>query len=385
MAEDTGGTMMLGLLITGVGVFAVDYAFSDPGQSWYDQFTSWIKGEEPAEAHADTEAIAPSREHSAISTPRSPSSPARRIAPVQQRLSDRRGYVPPPTTKRSAPALHPQEIPSSMANEAVRILNDLFSAHLPTGRRGPVPPEMRQWILYFQKQFGLPLTGTLDPKTFGALRSHAGLRGETTRQLPLPRRGVSFPPIPPAPSTSHLPTLAFAIPGPGLSKPALMQVQHDINTIFGAHVLDEDGGWGAHTSGALTEIQKAHGLHPSGMLDADTATLVKKLATEGEGFFSKIASSFRAGAGGDWSGEIKSLSAYDQSVIQKVIDTETDPRALDSLSRVLKTAGFPQTSAAVMAKSSGTTKTGWGIGDGWFDPVEAGFTPYDGFYDGGWG
>jgi hypothetical protein len=48
MADDSGSGIVLGIIGSAVGVVAVDYAISDPGDSWIDKVLAKFKSHEPS-------------------------------------------------------------------------------------------------------------------------------------------------------------------------------------------------------------------------------------------------------------------------------------------------------------------------------------------------
>lgn len=355
--ESTTGAIALGLVATGVGIFAINYAMSDPGKSWFDQIKNKLssKGEEP---HALSPGRPSADERRAL--------PARRTTPAQPPVQ-----IGPPRAPRApvvrAPVarapiarspMPPQSISPEMVKNAARLLNAVFGMNLRAD--GIITTEMQQAIKSAQQQMGLQPTGFPDAKFLALFRA---------RNVPVPKSSATddatkiisktFGGPPSTPATG---------PDAGVKK-----TQQMLNSYFKSHVLGEDGYLDLLTTGAIKEFQKAEGLQDTGTVDDKTHDLLVKRVTEGLSSLSDAGSWFphKTGAAGgdDWKSETQDLPQFSQDVLGKIISSETNVRTLKSVGKVLGAAGYPKAAAAVLAKAGAA-------------PVTSGFfpDPYYGLY-----
>jgi peptidoglycan hydrolase-like protein with peptidoglycan-binding domain len=318
------GAVVLGLLGTAAGVLAVDYAFSNPGDSWVSKLTSPL--------------LHP--------LPPSPSLSLSRSA---------RATRPPVAARRSSsvgPA--PFVVTPALVNQVAAKLN------LPAS--GLVTEDMKRSLAALQRQLGVSPTGFPDQKTIQALGIQIGQLGQlgqqaqhTTQQAARRAKATlatdagnfiskTFGGPPSAPSTG---------PDEGVRK-----MQHMLNTFFHRHAIDEDGMMGPLTSGLIQEFQTAQGLPKTGTIDSKTHDKLESLVAQGS---SLLASTLqRTGVDADsWKAEIQSLGQAAQDVISRVL-SEHNPRTMLSVSNALKAAGYTQAAAAMTPQPhAATAATGW--------------------------
>lgn len=326
--SDAGNGLVLGIVGTAIGVVAVDYAMSEPGESWVAKISSSLGLTSFAsalpmhgESHADVRASP--RSHSAHPVP--PTSSQRRPLPI--------GPVP-------------LTITPAMVNQIASKLN--------LQANGIITEEMKRAISSLQTQLGIQSTGFPDPKTLQALG--IGMNQATSQVHALARKAAKASPIADAgnfisktfggPPSSHA-----TGPDEGVRK-----LQHMLNTFFNHHVVEEDGVMGTNTSSLIQEFQTSQGLPKTGVIDSKTQETLNKLVSEGANYLS--ASLHRTGAEGvsTWKSESQSLGDAAQNIISKVM-TDGDPKKVQPLSKLLKLAGFPVTSAAVASSHGGGTAT----------------------------
>ena len=378
MADDMSGAIVLGLVGSAVGVFAVNYLMSDPGQSWFDQIKDKVSSKEEPAPTPDTTPV-PQRALPQRATrqlgPRSPIPPPGVRQPVVPQV--RR-----PATRPAGPAYMPTPAPPltitvEMVREAASRLNALLHLNLPT--TGVITADLSQAVKQMQQQFGLPVTGFPDGQTLNHLRGFAA----PIAQLAAPAAQAARRVAPELQKVAPLLTQATnfiskTFGGPPSSASTgpdegVRSAQKMLNTILKTDALTADGIMGPKTAGALKEFQASHGLPQTGTVDSKTHDALESAAS-GPGFFDRL---FKTGAdAGDWKSETQSLGDAGQNVISKALD-EGDLRTLRSLGRALKGAGFPQAAAACDAKA----KAGSSGSSGSSAPAtHAGY--YAGFY--GW-
>jgi len=355
MAKDMSGAIVLGVVGSAVGVFAIDYWMSDPGESWLEQITASFgsKGAAEGSSASALPAKRPARQLG--------SKPAIPPPGFQRQGGVRQPSATPPARHPVTPAMPqglshiPPSITSDMVREVASRLNGLLHLNLPT--TGVITTEMTQAIKQLQQQQGVSPTGLPDARLLHQLQAAA------SQALPVARKAAAqvAPQIQKAaplatqaanfisktfggPPSSH-----FTGPDEGVRK-----AQKMLNDFYKNHALDEDGIMGAYTSDALKKFQAAQGLPVTGAIDSATHDALEKGG--GPGFWDKLTSfahgdqktglsmSYWAGAD-DWKSETQSLGSAGQDVISKAI-AEGDLRTLKSLSRTLTAAGFPQTAAA---------------------------------------
>jgi hypothetical protein len=339
MSEDTSGIIVVGLVVTTVGVLAIDYAFSEPGESYVDRITKKIGGKKKDEEDADAEAeekqdrerrerrrMPPEHRLSAKPAPPAPRPravvrpPVRRAA--QQPPSGEQTFVPhrtvtPPPTPRTVAPPPPSPGGSDVVREVQALLNsfDLHQiqgklkahgfpsipddVHLPLYVDGILGKDTSRTLAVIQQQLGLPVTGSPDPQTVRTLREHS------------------------------------------------YQLHHPVAAAQSSRA-HEDEGFGSRVFRGLQDM------------------------------FSGDSLADHVGAEGDWKSETVSLGPEAQAVIQKIVDAGS-PREKQSLSKLLKDAGFSAASDA-MGAGAGASRTGfwefppwggpWGSGDPWIDALE---------------
>jgi peptidoglycan hydrolase-like protein with peptidoglycan-binding domain len=338
--EDTTGAIVLGLLVAGVGVLAVDQAFSDPGTSMFDKIKAKLA----------------SRENLPETTPRPrrdrglPAGAQVRTAPA---ASSTQMGPPLPRVAPRAPQARSATPPVSVTPDVV----SQIAARLNLRTNGLITPEMQQAIKGLQAQLGLPQTGFPDARVLQQLGIgvHAA-----------PARTRLSAPATPTKEAANVVSKTFGGPP---STPAtgpdegLRKTQQMLNAYFKGHVIEEDGIAGPHTTGAITEFQKAEGLEPTGRMDSATHDLLAKRTSGGDspspgGILSWL---HKTGVGdGDWKAETQSLGQFDQDVIAKVISSESNQGIVKRVGKMLGDAGFPKAAAAVLVKAGGTATTGFG-------------------------
>jgi hypothetical protein len=298
-SSDMSGAIVLGIVGTAIGVVAIDYAFSDEGDSWVDKLFS------KKEAHADLLAA----------TPRGKAAPARRTArsaprlqrpPLRQQYAQRpqqyaqsQQYAQPQQYAQSQqyaqpqpqqyaqqyaqqPLAPPTTITPAMVSEAARRINAVLGTNLQTD--GILTSDLQQMILHVQQQFGLPATGFPDQATLVRLSKQLG-----TVVKPAATAATSA-------STSAVADIKNFISktfgGPPSSSvtgadEGLRAAQRTLNDVLysGRKVLNDDGIMGPATSGALKDFQRSHGLSVTGIFDSATHDALLKA---GSTFFGKI-------------------------------------------------------------------------------------------------
>lgn len=352
--ESTTGAIALGLVVASVGIFAIDHAMSDPGKSWFDQIKSKLssKGEEPHVLPPERSSRFPAA---------TPPADERRAPPVRRgALTHPPIQIGPPRAPRTPiarapiarlPATPPQTISPEMVKEAARRLNAVFGTNFRVD--GITTTEMQRTIKSVQQQFGWSPTGFPDAKLLaqlGRIMRDAAQPGVVTDAAKVISKTFGGPPSTPATG-----------PDEGVKK-----TQQMLNSYFKNHVLSEDGYLGPLTTGAIKEFQKAEGLQDTGSMDDKTHDLLVKRANDGAPWLSHKTG---AAGGNDWKAETQSLPQFSQDVLGKIVSSETNPRTLKSVGKILGAAGYPKTAAAVLAKAGGASAT-----SGFFPD------PYYGYY-----
>jgi hypothetical protein len=258
MADDVSGVVVIGLVGTAIGVFAVDYAFSAKGSSWFDQIKGSLGGDsggtpapddpEPSSPPTSLKqggGILPHMQPSSLTVPVAPPSPAV-IREVQARLNSMK--LP------SVPGV----------------------AHLPLKMDGLLGPDTQGFLVAMQNKWHLPTTAYPDSATIAMLRKMTASKIASAR-VPAKKGGAA---------------------GKGAAALA-----GDFEEIFAG----------------------APALAPS------------------------------------WTAEIQKLGDHAANVISHAIASETDTKTLKLLGSNLQAAGYPLSSAAVLAKVSGAAvaTTGW--------------------------
>jgi hypothetical protein len=338
MSEDTSGIIVVGLVVTTVGVLAIDYVFSDPGESYVDRITKKLGGgkkkeeedEEGGEERRDRRAAPPDRRMAARPTTPAPRTVAR--PPVRPRT-----VSPPPQRQMLAPPQRQMFAPSERP-------------YTPPRRRPIAQPPQAD-------AQSTPRTIAPPPPSKGSdvVREVQGLLNAfDLRQIQSKLKAHGFPSIP---DDVHLP-------------------------------LYVDGILGKDTSRTLAVIQQQLSLPATGAPDPLTVKTLREHAYQlqhsDEGFGPRVLHgledmfSSRVGAEGDWKSETASLGSEAQAVIQKIMDSG-DAREKQALSKLLKDAGFSAASVA-MGGAAGASHTGfwefppwggpWGSGDPLIDVEE---------------
>ncbi len=359
--EGTTGAIVLGLVVTGVGVLAINHAVSDPGKSWFDQIKNKLapKSEESQALPSGTARADERRAYSARAT--------RRMAPGTSHVSIARAPAAPQTTS-------PETV-----RKAASQLNAIFGTNFRTD--GIVTAEMQRTIKSVQQQLGLPVTGFPDVRLSARLARVArdavkpSVVTDVTKVI-----SKTFGGPPSTPATS---------PDEGVRK-----TQRMLNSYFKSHVLDDDGYSGRLTTEAIKKFQRAEGLQDTGYVDSMTHDLLVKKSSAQESA-AAIQSQLQAAFGGtaalsrsvdfsrstdltgvaaddSWKAETQDLGQFQQSVIARIISTETNQRTLKSVAKVLGDAGYPKAAAAVLASKAG----GAAATTGFFPDPYYGFYPF---------
>ena len=341
MSEDTSGIIVVGLVVTTVGVLAIDYVFSDPGESYVDRITKKLGGGKKKEDEEDEEDVEERRERRAAS-------PDRRMAarPTTPATTPRTVARPPARPRTVSPPQRQMLAPSQ---------RQMFA---PSYRPYTTSSSLRRPIMQPQADAqSTPRTIAPPPPSKGsdAVREVQGLLNAfDLRQIQSKLKAHGFPSIP---DDVHLP-------------------------------LDVDGILGKDTSRTLAVIQQQLSLPATGAPDPLTVKTLREHAYRlqhlNEGFGPRVLHgledmfSSRVGAEGDWKAETASLGSEAQAVIQKIMDSG-DAREKQALSKLLKDAGFSAASVA-MGGAAGAFHTGfwefppwggpWGSGDPLIDVLE---------------
>jgi len=239
-----------------------------------------------------------------------------------------------------------------------------------------ITPQMQQVIRQLQAQLGLPETGFPD----GRLLQQLGVPlGPRARRAAPPMQSAA-PPAPPRTVTSEAAKVISKTFGGPPSTPrtppdeGLRKTQQMLNAYFKGHVIEEDGITGPHTTGAITEFQKAEGLAETGRMDDKTHDLLVKRTSGDSSWLSDVGDWFgrqlhRTGADDDaWKAETQELGQQAQDIISRAINTEMNQGTLKGLNKLLNDAGYPKAATAVLAakpvpkKPAGKTAASGSIG-----------------------
>jgi len=199
------GAILLGVLGCGVAVFAVDYAFSDPGESWIDQIKTKLESHPAPQGEGRRRTPTPKRigpgpqprvlpQGRPLQTQQSRSLQAmpeslvpRRHDPFPIPQSQPQTWQAPPVQRRAprdvSPTLDqaanlisktfggPPSTPKGKPGgadfgirEAQRMLNTFFQGHV-IEEDGKMGPRTKDAIVQFQQAQKLPATGIIDQKT----------------------------------------------------------------------------------------------------------------------------------------------------------------------------------------------------------------------------
>lgn len=361
--EGMGGTVLLGLAGIALGAFIVDYAFSETGQSWYDQIARKLKGA--------PEGLPP---------PALPAGPP--TAPPSARPAV--ALPPPAVAVPYAPmAPLPPASPDVIREVQARLnsfgFQSLAGIRMPLKVDGLLGANTRRALAAMQRQWRLPETSYPDPDTLRTLRAMTARRPSVPPPLvappvtytPYPMPQPSAPPIPSAPAP--LPMAARAVPRPprtlhpalGIMTPTTAPnaaaIASDLATRLGQFFQLTIPATSVPTEDLvqlLSRFQQQVGLPVTGLTDPHTIDVLRQ-ATGGSAGVAFRAGLYFTGAAG-WEDETQSLGSAAQDVIRHVLDVETDARTLTSLVQMLTAAGFPITAAAVKAKAGGpAAAAGW--------------------------
>lgn len=400
MAEDTSGIVVLGLVGTAVGVFAVDYLFSDKGESWIDQIFG--KKEPVEEAHADTD--------------------------LRERRADRGAPVAVPSesgtsfTESVKRAIQPLFAPPPASPDVVREVQSRLNSlgfpsfpgvKLPLDVDGLLGPQTKKMLAGMQKQWDLPVTSYPDPGTLRALRS---ITSSSAHAAPPPRAPRTLPQVltQPVAKSPRKPTPLPKAPGKG-SRLASARVGANIydrsgntvNLVSDESPLVVKGGPQKLSNGVLAlpvieaEHDGASGAQISWIGVQDLRTVPPDYLQHSEKYIKgpdspcnpgmgwdswgqkcvptefdsgkpvhHVSGHFLVGAG-DWTSEVSSLGAPAVAILKKALDTES-ARTLGNLATLLDKAGFHEASAAAKAKAGSQSTTGFAPSfsfGGWGEPM----------------
>jgi hypothetical protein len=295
MAES--GAILLGVLGCGVAVFAVDYAMSEPGDSWFDQIKAKL------ESHP-----APQGEDEGKGRRRTPT--LKRIAPP----SPHSRTLPPHVSQTQRQPRQPQSFTQQPSSQ--------------TWQAPPVRPPPQRQIVDQAKATAQNLIS----KTFGGPPSMPKTKSG----------GADFG----VQETQHMLNTFFqghvikedGKMGPR-TKDAIVQFQQ-------AQKLPQTGIVDQKTHDFLVQISTPLTTNP-----------LTQASSSRTSFFPSARTSVGALGGGDWKAETASLGKAAQDIISHAI-SEGDPRTLTPLSKLLAAAGFSQ---AASASHSGHSDIGPGF------------------------
>jgi peptidoglycan hydrolase-like protein with peptidoglycan-binding domain len=360
------GAILLGVLGCGVAVFAVDYAMSEPGDSWFDQIKAKLESH-PAPQDEDEgkgrrrtptpKRIAPPSPHSRTLPPhvsqtqrqphqpqsftQQPSSQTWQAPPVRSPM-----LRPPPQrqivdqAKATAQNLisktfgGPPSMPKTKSGgadfgvqETQHMLNTFFQGHV-IKEDGKMGPRTKDAIVQFQQAQKLPQTGIVDQKTHDflvqistPLATASSSSGYDTRFGYSVRKGTAYWASPPK---------SGVVPDGYLDAP-----------------------WGIYNEGVLGHAGPyAHVNIDGTIVWIRNQDLIHHAPVTSTGFHFA-----GANMGGDWKAETASLGKAAQDIISHAI-SEGDPRTLTPLSKLLAAAGFSQ---AASASHSGHSDIGPGF------------------------
>jgi peptidoglycan hydrolase-like protein with peptidoglycan-binding domain len=140
-------------------------------------------------------------------------------------------------------------------------MNELGHPTVPDGNFGP---KTEAEVKAFQKKFGLPATGHVDPTTLEFMRNPPALTyGQANAEL----RAAAA-------------TAGQAV-GPGSVGPSVATLQSSLVQLGYDTGMDQGSTYGKGTEAAVREIQRANGFAPTGRADEQTLALIGRLAREG--------------------------------------------------------------------------------------------------------
>lgn len=348
--EGMGGTVLLGLTGIALGAFIVDYAFSEPGQSWYDQIAAKLKGQKPEGPPAP---VLP------------PSVPAAAPPPV-------RPVLPPSVAVPYAPM--PPASPDVIREMQARLnsfgFKSLAGVKMPLSVDGLLGPNTRRVLASMQRQWQLPETAYPDVDTLRTLRA---MTARLAAAPPLAAPPVTYTPYPMPSAAPPMPAARRAVPRPPrATHPALgtavpvattpdaMAVAADLANRLGQFFqLTVPATSISHDDLAqlLSRFQQQMGLPATGLTDPHTIDVLRQVTVTLPG---PIRTGLYFAGAASWEDETASLGAAAQDVLRHAIASETDARTLTSLGQMLTKAGFPLAAAAVSAKAGGpAAAAGW--------------------------
>src|SRR5271154_3649121 len=287
MADDSDSGIVLGIIGAAIGVVAVDYAFSDPGDSWVDNVLAKFKSSEvPAPTAPARRAVSPG---SQVRTRVMPPHVQPRAMPPHAQAQVMSHVVPPQVHAQITPPSYrppvqrqpvmrragPQAVTPDTVNEVIARINDLFQMRVPA--TGLVTADVKQIVARIQQQLGLQPTGFPDDLLLNRLR----LMGTTRLRRPVPpvqqqsaqEQKAAAETTPVAPVTTQVTNFVSKTFGGPPSSPAtgpdegVRKTQHLLNQFFKSDVLVEDGILWTHTTNAIKEFQETEGLPVTGIMD----------------------------------------------------------------------------------------------------------------------
>lgn len=307
MAES--GAILLGVLGCGVAVFAVDYAMSEPGESWLDQ----IKVKLSSESHSVPQGEGRRR----TPTPK-------RTGPAPQRSSPRALQQP------QGPQMRPQ--PQSPYGD-----HEARQSFMPKPKKDPFPLPPQTWQTPSVRR----------PMGDLGQASHVDEVKATATNL----ISKTFGGPPSSPKTKS-----------GGADLGVQDIQRMLNTFFQGHVIEEDGKMGSLTKDAIVQFQQAQKLAATGIVDQKTHDFLVQIAAPlttdplaqakraASASMTRTGASYWTGAAsGDWRAETAPLGKAAQNIIAHAMN-DKDPQTQASLASALSAAGFSKASTAVAKK-----------------------------------
>jgi peptidoglycan hydrolase-like protein with peptidoglycan-binding domain len=299
-SSSMGGAVVLGVIGTAIGVVAIDYAFSDPGESWIDQLFG-----KKVEAHAERpSALSQAGRRLRMRRARGGARPAPRLQPrmqYPQQYAQHPQYQAQPQyqmQQTQQPLAPPVTITPAMVSDAARKINAAFGTNLQTD--GILTADLQHLLLQVQKELGLPATGYPDEATLMRLGTQLGAAAKPAAKVVTDFKNLVSKSFGGPPSSTAT--------GPDEGLRAAQRALNDA-LFFGQKVLVEDGIMGAKTSDALKDFQRSNALPVTGILDKATHD---KLIESGKGFFGAIqdsgksafgSPSHKTGVYGEWGGD----------------------------------------------------------------------------------
>jgi peptidoglycan hydrolase-like protein with peptidoglycan-binding domain len=348
--EGMGGTVLLGLTGIALGAFIVDYAFSEPGQSWYDQIAAKLKGTKPE------------------LPPALPPGP-----PAVTRPAVTPPMMPVPLPSVAVPyAPMPPASPEVIREVQARLnsfgFKGLAGVKMPLNVDGLLGPNTRRVLAAMQRQWQLPETAYPDADTLRTLRA---MTARLAAAPPLAPPPVTYTPYPMPSAAPPMPSARRAVPrpprathpalgaaAPVAATPDAMAVAADLANRLGQFFqLTVPASSISHDDLAqlLSRFQQQMGLPATGLTDPHTIDVLRQMTATGP-----VRTGFYFTGAASWEDETASLGAAAQDVLRHAIASETDSRTLMSLGQMLTKAGFPLAAVAVNAKAGGpAAAAGW--------------------------